>query len=110
PAVVLSGGETTVTVRGDGDGGPNQEFALSAAIELADEDVVVASVDTDGSDGATDAAGAIVDSATISSRAAARDALGRNDAYTYLQDRNALVVTGPSGTNVNDLRIVVVGE
>lgn len=107
PAVVVSGGETTVTVRGDGEGGPNQEFALSAAAELRDEGVVVAAVDTDGVDGSTDAAGAIVDAATADERAA-RDALGRNDARPALAAAGALVETGPTGTNVNDLRVVVV--
>ena len=110
PVVILSGGETTVTVRGDGEGGPNQEFALSAAIELAAGDVVVASVDTDGSDGATEAAGAIVDVTTVDDPDRAREALARNDAYPYLGGRGALVTTGPTGTNVNDLRVVVVGD
>ncbi|MFC7044979.1 glycerate kinase [Halobacteriaceae archaeon GCM10025711] len=107
PAVVLSGGETTVTVRGDGEGGPNQEFALSAAIDLPDG-VVLASVDTDGVDGTTDAAGALVDGTTVDDVGAARDALAANDAYPYLAARNALVRTGQTGTNVNDLRVVVV--
>jgi hydroxypyruvate reductase len=109
PAVVLSGGETTVTLRGDGDGGPNQEFALSAALELDDPGVVVASADTDGIDGASDAAGAIVDADTVADDlAAARDALARNDAYAFLAARDALIETGPTGTNVNDLRVMVV--
>ena len=110
PAVVLTGGETTVTVRGDGTGGPNQEFALSAAIELDADHVVVAAVDTDGSDGATDAAGALVDAATVTDVDQARDALDDNDAYPYLSGRDALITTGPTGTNVNDLRVVVIGD
>ena len=110
PAVLLSGGETTVTIRGNGAGGPNQEFALSSALELDEEGVVLASVDTDGIDGATDAAGAIVDAGTVESASAARAALADNDAYPYLKRTGALVFTGPTGTNVNDLRIVVIGE
>jgi len=107
PAVILSGGETTVTVEGDGRGGPNTEFALSAARSLPDG-AVLASVDTDGEDGASGAAGAIVDGETVDDRAAARAALHGNDAASYLADRDALVETGPTGTNVNDLRVVVV--
>lgn len=114
PAVVLSGGETTVTVEGDGTGGPNLEFALTAGLELTDDDgedggeVVVACVDTDGLDGSTMAAGAIVDSGTVGDAATAVRALARNDAYPYLEDRGALIRTGPTGTNVNDLRVIVI--
>jgi hydroxypyruvate reductase len=115
PAVVLSGGETTVTVRGDGDGGPNLEYALAAALELdrVAGHAVLASVDTDGKDGGTDVAGAVVDEATLSGRedrAAARDALARNDALPALDDRDCLIQTGPTGTNVNDLRVLMVGR
>jgi hydroxypyruvate reductase len=108
PAVILAGGETTVDVRGDGSGGPNLEFALSAALELTGE-FVLASVDTDGKDGGTDVAGALVDAETVDDAETARDALDRNDAATYLESRDALVRTGPTGTNVNDLRVLVVG-
>ena len=119
PAVVVSGGETTVTLDGDGTGGPNQEFALSAAVELAaaaaDDsgvgdavgDTVVAAVDTDGIDGPTDAAGGIVDSETIAS-GVGRNALAENNAGAALGAADALIDTGPTGTNVNDLRVVVV--
>ena len=119
PAVVVSGGETTVTLDGDGTGGPNQEFALSAAVELAaaaaDDsgvgdavgDTVVAAVDTDGIDGPTDAAGGIVDSETIAP-GVGRRALAENDATAVLDSADALIDTGPTGTNVNDLRVVVV--
>ncbi|MFB6126714.1 MAG: glycerate kinase [Halolamina sp.] len=113
PAVVLSGGETTVAVDGAGEGGPNQEFALGAALDLDAERTTVAAVDTDGIDGATDAAGAVVDGSTVDSRAAvadARAALADNDAYPLLAAEGALLDTGPTGTNVNDLRVVVVGE
>ncbi|ERH08085.1 MAG: putative glycerate kinase [Halonotius sp. J07HN4] len=114
PAVVVSGGETTVTVDGDGVGGPNQEFALSAAVELAGSDdaapeTVVAAVDTDGVDGPTDAAGAIVDGETVAVREG-RHALADNDATTVLGAADAVITTSPTGTNVNDLRVVVVPE
>lgn len=107
PSVLLSGGETTVSVEGSGAGGPNLEFALGAVLALP-EGAVLACVDTDGEDGSTDAAGAIVDAGTVTDRSAARHALDRNDAHGYLDDRDALVVTGPTGTNVNDLRVLVV--
>ena len=109
PAVILAGGESTVDVQDDGHGGPNLEFALSAALEFT-EDFVLAAVDTDGKDGGTDVAGALVDTETIPDAEAARDALARNDAATYLASRNALVRTGPTGTNVNDFRILVAGH
>jgi hydroxypyruvate reductase len=107
PAVVLAGGECTVTVTGDGDGGPNLEFCLSAARELATPGVVAA-VDSDGEDGGTTVAGAIVDAETVRETAPAAAALGDNDALPYLRDRDALIRTGPTGTNVNDLRVAVV--
>ena len=117
PAVVISGGETTVSVAGDGVGGPNQEFALSAAVELAGDvagdttgesgETVVAAVDTDGIDGVSDAAGAIVDSDTVRVAAGHR-ALAANDATPLLADAGARIQTGSTGTNVNDLRVVVV--
>ncbi|WP_267642553.1 glycerate kinase type-2 family protein [Haloarchaeobius amylolyticus] len=109
PAVLLSGGECTVTVRGDGTGGPNQEFALAAALDLqAVSEVAVGAVDTDGRDGSTDAAGALVDGETVREEPAAREALAANDAFGYLSGRDDLVRTGATGTNVNDLRVVVV--
>jgi hydroxypyruvate reductase len=106
PAVVLSGGETTVTVEGEGVGGPNQEFCLAAALEL---EGVLACVDTDGRDGSTDAAGALVDGETVADPRAAQEALADNDARPYLDERSALLRTGRTGTNVNDLRVLVVG-
>lgn len=110
PAVLLSGGETTVTVTGEGAGGPNLEFALAAALEL-DCITAVAAVDTDGRDGSTDAAGAIVDETTLpdsDSRAAARESLVDNDSLRFLRSVDAVLRTGPTGTNVDDLRVVVV--
>ena len=107
PAVFLSGGETTVTVTGDGTGGPNQEFATSAALSLEAE-LTVAAVDTDGIDGASDAAGGIVDAGTVDDDERAHTALATNDVAPYLAERNARIETGPTGTNLNDLRVIVV--
>jgi hydroxypyruvate reductase len=113
PACVLAGGETTVTVRGDGLGGRNQEFALAAAIELSDiNHVVVLSAGTDGTDGPTDAAGAIVDSKTVE-RAIAQGLdpaafLDKNDSYHLLQATGDLLFTGPTLTNVMDLQVALV--
>jgi len=110
PIALLSGGETTVTVRGDGTGGPNQEFALRAAIDIAGSDVIAGAVDTDGIDGATPVAGALVDGSTVPDTRRAEQALGDNDAFGYLDEQDALLRTGPTGTNVNDLRLLLVGE
>jgi hydroxypyruvate reductase len=108
--VCLAAGETTVHVDGTGSGGPSQAFSLGAAIDLAatqpDREVVVASVDTDGIDGASDAAGAIVDAATVEDPDRACRALADNDAGGYLAERDACIETGPTGTNVNDLYLV----
>lgn len=109
PAVILSGGETTVTIQGDGIGGPNQEFALKAALEMQHPDIVAASVDSDGYDGPTDIAGAIVDSETITDRSTALEALSNNDASAILSN-GELIQTGATGTNVNDIRVVVIDE
>jgi glycerate 2-kinase len=109
PAVVVSGGETTVTRRGDaGTGGPNHEFALSAALELDTDGVVVGAVDTDGIDGNAPTAGAVVDADTVADRRAARHALEGHDAAGFLAATDATVDLGPTGTNVNDLRVVVI--
>ncbi len=108
PQCLVAGGETTVAVRGAGRGGRNQEAALSAALILAGTPgVAVATLATDGVDGPTDAAGALVTGETLArGRALGLDAQARlddNDAYPYLQAVGALLITGPSGTNVNDL-------
>ena len=111
PAVLLSGGETTVRLSElstePGVGGPNAEFVVRAGLALDHDGVVVAAVDTDGIDGASDAAGGIVDAGTLTDEAA-REALARHDAASLLADADALIRTGPTGTNVNDLRAVVV--
>jgi hydroxypyruvate reductase len=112
PACLIAGGETTVTVRGSGRGGRCQELALAAALELGDdEERVVLAAGTDGTDGPTDAAGAVVDAGTVArGRAAGLDphrALSDNDANTFLGGCGDLIVTGPTNTNLLDLYIVV---
>ncbi len=113
PCAIVSGGEATVTVRGSGAGGPNQEFALALAVELDGiEGWAAFAADTDGNDGSTYAAGGIVDGRTAQRiRDADVDtegALAGNDSYAALEAGGALLVTGPTGTNVNDLRVALV--
>ncbi|HEY9163553.1 MAG TPA: glycerate kinase [Magnetovibrio sp.] len=114
PAVLLSGGETTVTIRGKGGrGGRNSEFLLALAVSLGGLAKVHAiACDTDGIDGSEDNAGAIIDPGTLARGAAAgldaKAFLANNDAYTYFQGINALVMTGPTLTNVNDFRAIVI--
>ena len=113
PCAIVSGGEATVVVRGGGTGGPNQEFALTLAVELDGvEGWAAFAADTDGNDGPTDAAGGLVDGGTAARmREAGVDpalALEENDARAALKAGGALLVTGPTGTNVNDLRVVLV--
>lgn len=108
------GGETTVTVSGEGVGGRNQEVALAAAIELRGSSrTVVVSFGTDGVDGPTDAAGAIADSTTWERSVVMgldpREHLRDNDSYTLFKSLGDLVVTGPTGTNVNDVMMALVG-
>lgn len=113
PAAVIFGGETVVHVKGNGLGGRNQELALSAAIALEGvEGVVLCSVGTDGTDGPTDAAGGIVDGRTAKIlKEMGEDPveyLENNDSYNALKKAGALLKTGPTGTNVNDLIIGLV--
>lgn len=115
PACLVAAGETTVTVRGNGKGGRNQELVLSAALSIRGlANVVIASLATDGTDGPTDAAGGLVDGHTVARGEAAGGnaiaALNDNDSHTFLQRANALLVTGPTNTNVNDLMAVFVGD
>ncbi|HVN05342.1 MAG TPA: glycerate kinase [Bryobacteraceae bacterium] len=111
PACIITGGETTVTLRGDGLGGRNQELVLAAAIDIAGlRNVVVLSVGTDGSDGPTDAAGAIADGRTLSRDPRAAEFLARNDSYHYFEGLGDLIVTGPTHTNVMDVRLILAGE
>jgi hydroxypyruvate reductase len=108
PFCLLAGGETTVTLNGDGKGGRNQELAL-ASVDILNElkNVVLVSVATDGEDGPTDAAGAVVSGETAqragSLGMSVAGHLSRNDAYTFFEALGDLVKTNPSGTNVNDL-------
>lgn len=113
PACILTGGETTVTISGNGKGGRNQEFALAAAMEIDDAGpMVIFSAGTDGTDGPTDAAGAVADPTTLKRARAkgleARTFLSENDAYHFFQAIGDLIVTGPTNTNVMDLRIILV--
>ena len=113
PACIIAGGETTVTVRGTGKGGRNQELALAAAIEIAGmREVVVLSGGTDGTDGPTDATGAMADGATLARSAErgmdARVFLANNDAYHFFAPLGDLIITGPTNTNLNDVMIVLV--
>lgn len=112
---LVSGGETTVRVVGDGKGGRNMELALAFAIEIdGAEGVTLLSAGTDGTDGPTDAAGAIVDGRTA--RRAREmgldpvDYLHRNDSYHFFREVGGLLITGPTGTNVMDLQILLLGE
>jgi hydroxypyruvate reductase len=113
PACIISGGETTVTIKGHGLGGRNQEFALAVALEISGiEKVVLLSGGTDGTDGPTDASGAIADHTTMSrARSMGLDAkahLEENDAYPFFKKLGGLVITGPTHTNVMDVRILLV--
>jgi glycerate 2-kinase len=108
PACIVWGGETTVTVRGEGKGGRNQELALAAAIRIADlPDVLLVALGTDGTDGPTDAAGAAATGDTVRrARALGLDPgayLSNNDSYSFFDVLGDLIRTGPTGTNVNDL-------
>ncbi|MDP3017037.1 MAG: glycerate kinase [Deltaproteobacteria bacterium] len=113
PACILSGGETTVTIRGSGLGGRNQEFALSGAFEISGlEKAVLLSGGTDGTDGPTDAAGAMADHTTIT-RARQMGLnpvkyLENNDSYHFFEKLGDLLITGPTHTNVMDVRILLV--
>lgn len=115
PIALVTGGETTVTVRGTGRGGRDQELALAAALALEGHpSITLAALATDGGDGPTDAAGAIIDGTTCARmRAAGIDpqrALDNNDAYAALSHACCLIKTGPTRTNVNDLVIVLIAN
>ena len=108
PFCLIAGGETTVTIKGDGKGGRNQELALAAVNELAAlEDVLLIALATDGDDGPTDSAGAVVTGESAHKAESlglhAADYLSRNDAYPFFDALDDLLKTGPTGTNVNDL-------
>ncbi|HVF26503.1 MAG TPA: MOFRL family protein, partial [Anaerolineales bacterium] len=112
---LIAGGEATVTLRGNGKGGRNQELALAAVNELAGlEDSMLISLATDGDDGPTDAAGAVVTGESAQRAASlgldAADYLSRNDAYPFFEALGDLLKTGPTGTNVNDLIFLIQGN
>lgn len=113
PACIITGGETTVTLRGNGLGGRNQEFALAAAIDIAGLDnVAILSGGTDGSDGPTDAAGAIADGSTVARAQQqglnAQQFLANNDSYRFFKPLKDLLITGPTNTNVMDIHVILV--
>jgi hydroxypyruvate reductase len=108
PFCLLAGGETTVTIKGNGKGGRNQEVVLGAVETLAEmKNVMLISVATDGEDGPTDAGGAVGINQSAqraeSLGVSATDSLSRNDAYAFFDQMGDLIKTGPSGTNVNDI-------
>lgn len=112
PACLLSGGETTVTIQGRGKGGRNQEFALAAALALAgNPNVLVLSLGTDGTDGPTDAAGAYATGRTVERAAAlgldTRQHLTENNSYPFFDALGNLIRTGPTGTNVMDVHLLL---
>ena len=113
PCCVIAGGETTVTVTGTGTGGRAQEFAAAAALEIAGlTKVWVVAIGTDGTDGPTDAAGAVVDGSTVARAQRLsvdlKGALQRHNTYPALKRLDQLIVTGPTGTNVNDLYLLLI--
>ncbi len=113
PCALIAGGETVVHLTGHGRGGRNQEFALAAAENISGVDgIVIASLGSDGTDGPTDAAGGIVDGKTAailkSKGINISDVLKENDAYNALKAADALLMTGPTGTNVNDVAIALI--
>lgn len=115
PCAVIAAGENTVTISGQyGRGGPSQTFALAAALDIAGlEHVVIAALDTDGTDGPTELAGGMVDGATAATaRRLGHDpfaAVRRFDSSPVLEDLGDAIITGPTGTNVNDLKLLLVG-
>jgi len=113
PACILSGGETTVTMKGKGLGGRNQEFVLAGALEISEvERVVLLSGGTDGTDGPTDATGAVADNTTLrrgkSLGLDPKSYLDQNNAYPFFEKLGDLLITGPTHTNVMDIRILLV--
>jgi glycerate 2-kinase len=111
PACIVTGGETTVTIKGEGLGGRNQEFVLAAAIDIAGlARTVVLSGGTDGTDGPTDAAGAIADGETLARKPDAAAYLAANDSYHYFEALGDLLKTGPTNTNVADVRLLLIGS
>jgi hydroxypyruvate reductase len=114
PACIITGGETTVQVKGKGKGGRNQEFALVCAMEIEGmEDTVIMSLNTDGTDGPTDAAGAFCDGKTVKKAQKmnldSKKYLENNDSYHFFEKTGGLIKTGPTNTNVMDIHLILVG-
>ena len=112
PCAIILGGETVVHIKGKGKGGRNQELALAAAEGIAGkEDIVIFSFGSDGTDGPTDAAGGIVDGHTLAQLKERgidlHKVLNDNDSYHALKAIDRLIVTGPTGTNVNDIAVIL---
>lgn len=112
---LISGGETTVIVKGNGLGGRNMELALAFAFEIEGiEGITLLSAGTDGTDGPTDAAGAIVDGQTLTKARSLgldpQEYLNNNDSYNFFKEIDGLFITGPTGTNVMDIQIIIVGR
>ena len=112
PAAIIIGGETTVTVKGEGKGGRNQEVALGAIRKMSGLKGLIATLNTDGIDGPTDTAGAMVDGESLS-RALELGLnpdvfLDGNDSFNFFEPMNDQIMTGPTGTNVNDLTVILV--
>ena len=112
PCAIIAGGETVVTIKGGGMGGRNQELALSAANGIAGLDkVIIFSLGSDGTDGPTDAAGGMVDGETLNTLKGQGldidEILANNDSYNGLKAAGGLIITGPTGTNVNDVAVVL---
>ena len=119
PFCLLMGGETTVTIRGNGKGGRNQEFALAAFVHLTQNEIdhdiqIILSAGTDGSDGPTDATGAFIDAEIIGNakelQLNATDYLLNNDAYHFFKKTGGLIITGPTQTNVMDIVLAIVKQ
>jgi glycerate-2-kinase len=112
PAAIIIGGETTVTVNGEGKGGRNQEVALGAIRKMSGLRGIIATLGTDGIDGPTDAAGAMVDGESLTKAVELGlnpdEFLDENDSYSFFESMNDLIMTGPTGTNVNDLSVILV--
>ena len=108
PFAIFAGGETTVTIHGTGLGGRNLEMALGAAGAVRSlKNVVLVTLATDGEDGPTEAAGAVVSSEQKLDLALVNQCLENNDSYNYFQKTGGLIITGPTGTNVNDIAFVI---
>ena len=113
PACLISGGETTVTIKGNGLGGRNMEFVMQSALLINGyENLMIASIGTDGTDGPTDAAGAIADGHTVERTKKMginiMDYIQNNDSYNFFKQLGDIIITGPTNTNVMDIRIILV--